>query len=128
MTINNQFKEIDEEYLLSLIANQVQESKTIEYKRDLPGNSLDDRKEFLADISSFANSSGGNIIYGVIENEGIPTELSGLGNIDLDAEKLRMENLLRDCIEPRIPNFKIIPITLQESTTAIIIKVPRSWA
>ena len=48
-----------------LIANQVVESKQLEYKRELPARSDGAKKEFLADVSSFANASGGDIIFGL---------------------------------------------------------------
>jgi len=49
----------------ALIADSVGESKTLEYKQELPGPKDDDKREFLADVSSFANASGGDIIYGI---------------------------------------------------------------
>ncbi|MCD6594362.1 ATP-binding protein, partial [bacterium] len=60
--------QISEEDLQALIDNSVLEGKTIEYKQSLPGNSDSDKKEFLADISSFANASGGDLIYGILED------------------------------------------------------------
>lgn len=56
-----QFVELDETDLRSLIDDQVAEGKNIEYKSALPGNSGRNKKEFLADISSFSNSAGGYI-------------------------------------------------------------------
>ena len=49
----------------NLISNQVTESKQLEYKRDLPDRIDSAKKEFLADVSSFANASGGDIIFGL---------------------------------------------------------------
>ena len=54
--------QITEEDLQALIDNSVLEGKTIEYKQSLPSNSDSDKKEFLADISSFANASGGDFM------------------------------------------------------------------
>ena len=66
--------------LQNLIEKEVHEGKKIEYKETLPGNSDRDKKEFLGDVSSFANESGGYIIYGISEdrNKGIPEEIKGL--------------------------------------------------
>ena len=44
---------------LSALVDNEPERKTLEYKRELPGNSEKDRKEFLYDASSFANTRGG---------------------------------------------------------------------
>ena len=41
------------------------ESNTIEYKRELQIYSERETKEFLADVSSFANANGGTIFYGI---------------------------------------------------------------
>lgn len=46
------FDEISESHLLALIENGYSERRTVEYKRDLPGGKDDDKKEFLADVSS----------------------------------------------------------------------------
>lgn len=79
-------------------------------------------------MSSFANAAAGHLIYGIREETGIPEELCGLQNIDADAQILRLENIIRDCIEPRIPGIHMRAIPLQTSTVAIIIRIPRSWA
>jgi hypothetical protein len=54
--------EISESYIFHLQNSGVQEGKTLEYKRELPGGSDQDKREFLADVSSFANTEGGDII------------------------------------------------------------------
>ena len=76
-------QEITEEALLKLYDGQVPEGKTIDYKVELPGTSDAARKDFLVDLSSFANASGGHIVYGMEEAEGLPTNLLGLSS-DVD--------------------------------------------
>jgi predicted HTH transcriptional regulator len=60
--------EITESDLLGLITNGIAESRTLDYKRSLPGNSDADKKEFLADVSSFANTAGGDLVFGIDED------------------------------------------------------------
>lgn len=121
--------EITEKDLQALIDNSVLERRTIEYKQLLPSNSDADKKEFLADVSSFANASGGDLIYGIIQEKdtGFPKELEGLDIKNADQEILRLESVIRDGIEPRIPSIRIKPITLANSKTALVIRVYRSW-
>lgn len=128
MAMNKNLSSIVIEDLQALIDNEVSESKTIEFKETLPSNSRDDKKEFLADVSSFANAGGGLLIYGIKEEQGIAVELSGLRNINVDSEILRLENLLRDSIEPRVPSIQISSVPLQSGGNILIIQVPRSWA
>ena len=122
------FDEIIEKDLQALIDGNVAEGKQIEYKLTLPNNSDKDKKEFLADISSFANSVGGYIFYGISEDNGLPVELIGLKDVDPDGQVLRLENLLRDAIAPRIPGLTIRAIPLETSDYIIAIMIPRSWA
>ena len=48
--------------LQTLVDNQIPESKAFEYKEVLPAKSGSDGKEFLADVSSFANAARGDLI------------------------------------------------------------------
>ncbi len=109
---NKPLELINESDFQSLVDNQRLEGKTIEYKESLPDNSDSDKKEFLADISSFANAAGGDLIFGINEVDHVPSELSGLDLSNIDAEKLRLESIIRDGIEPRIPAVSIREIPL----------------
>jgi Putative DNA-binding domain len=125
---NKPIESLDESDLHALIDDEVPEGKIIDYKELLPGGTDADKKEFLADVSSFANAAGGYLIIGMKEQAGVPTALPGLQNINADAEIARLENLIRDGIRPRIPGLAIRALPLLTSSAAIVIRVPRSWA
>jgi len=127
--IAKNIEKITEEDLQGLVDNTVVERKTLEYKQALPGNTDSDKKEFLADVSSFANASGGDLIYGITEDKktGIPKSLDGIDVDSPDHEILRLENMIRCGIEPRIPSTITEPIKLSNSKFALIIRVPKSW-
>lgn len=120
--------EINEKDLLGLIESSKREGKDIDYKLKLISNSDGDKKEFLYDVSSFANASGGHLVVGMAERDGIPVELLGLKLEDIDAEILRLDNIIRDGIEPRISGLQIHPVNLMSGSVAIVIRIPRSWA
>ncbi len=121
--------QIIQEDLQALINNSVLESKTIEYKQSLPGNSDSEKKEFLANISSFANASGGDLIYGITEDRtaGIPSALEGLSIDNVDQEISRLESIIRDGLQPRVLGIIIKSLKLQDSKTVVIIRIPKSW-
>ncbi len=115
-----------------LIENQVQEDKNIDYKETLPGNADGDKKEFLADVSSFANLNGGDIIFGIKEKRdernnstGIPEAIMGL-EFNYDQEKQRLENIILDGIKPRI-YVSFLPIQINEENKILIVRIPKSW-
>src|SRR5258706_12506741 len=106
MLLNKPMAEITKSDLQTLIDDRVSERKTIEYKRDLPGNSYKERREFLADVSSFANTASGYLIYGIDAKDGVPVDLCGVEVTNLDDFKLACENRLRDGLSPQI-----LPVT-----------------
>lgn len=131
---NKQLADISEADLQALIEDEVPEGKEIEYKEQLPGNSPDEKKEFLADVSSFANCMGGDLLFGIRDERdeqrrptGTPSALVGVGVANLDAEKLRLENLIRDGVEPRIVGLTIRPVALANSGQVIVVRIPKSW-
>ncbi len=103
---------LEQRDLQGLVENQVRERRQIEYKLMLPNNSDSDKREFLADVSSLANASGGYLIFGMDEDGGLPTALKGLEISDSDAEVLRLESIVRDGIDPRIPGLATKPIPI----------------
>src|SRR5438552_8235623 len=82
-----------------LVDKPAPEGPELEYKRQLPDHSDAAHREFLADVTSFANSRGGFIIYGIIEQKGIAMEVCALPGVDPDAERLRLENLLATSVK-----------------------------
>lgn len=125
---NNPSQTISEADLRELISNQVVEGKNIEYKSILSVNTEEDKKEFLTDISSFANTAGGHIVYGMTEDKGLPLDLVGISMDDTDKEKLRIEGIIRDGISPRIIGVSIQVVRLENQKCAIVIFVPKSWS
>ena len=127
--INKELERISKDDLQALIDNKVLEYKTIEYKKEQPGNSDSDKKEFLADVTSFANASGGDLIYGIEQEaeNGFPKTLLGLNVRNIDEEKSRLDNLIRTGIQPRLPSVNLKEVLLENSKYAIVIRVPKSW-
>ena len=128
------FDQIDKGDIDALIAEQVSETKQLEYKKELPGGIDKEKVEFLCDVSSFANASGGHIIYGLGDkkdaagkNNGIP-EYVGLENINTDKQTLRLAQIILSGIEPRIPGIQIKPIEGFNNGPLVIVRIPQSWS
>jgi hypothetical protein len=117
---------VDEAQLQSLIDGKASETREIEYKRETYGNADKDYAEYLADVSSFANTVGGDLVIGMAASNGVPTGFAPFpGNCD--AEILRLENIARAGVEPRITNLAIRTVPLKRGGSALVIRVPRSY-
>jgi hypothetical protein len=127
--LNVNLDQINEKSLQDLITNKVIENRRIEYKSKLSLTKDSNKKEFLADISSFGNSIGGDLIIGISSDKktGEPREITPLQIDDIDSEILKIDSLIRDGINPRIPNIKIQPVRIEDNGVVIIIRIPNSW-
>jgi hypothetical protein len=119
--------------LLTLIADGAEESLQLEYKRctalvDAQKPSDEIRNEFSKDVSAFANSAGGTIVYGIIEQKNKPIALDG-GFDPTVIKKEWLEDLLHGRIHPNIDGLVIVPIPFsgtRQGKIAYVIRIPQS--
>src|SRR5947209_7493670 len=133
--IQKQFDKIEKADLESLVLNEVREGRTLDFKQQLPSNADKDKKEFLADASSFANATGGDLLIGVVEKRdgegkttGVPESVPGLAGINADAEVRRLENMVRDGIKPRVAGIQARTVEGFSDGPALLVRIPRSFA
>ena len=122
------FDDLNEENLAALIQDAEVEGRRIDYKRDPIGDSDSNKTEFVRDATSFANADGGYIVFGMEEENGLPTKVCGLWSIDADAEILRLEQILRGGARPQVFGVATRAIPLSAGGAAIVMRIPRSWA
>ncbi len=118
--------ELSLQAIKSLVTAGLRESRTLDFKRDPVGSRDEDKKEFLADVSAFANTAGGDLIFGIEENAGEATNVSGIQLANIEDEKLRLEQILRSGLEPRLPKVDIHWIHDGE-IGVLVVRVPRSY-
>jgi len=118
---------IDAADILALVINGDEERRTTDFKRILPVNSDQGKHELRADVTSFANAGGGELIFGVEEVGGVATAVLGLGRIDADAEICRIEAVVQSSIDPRVPGFESRAIPIPDKGPVIIVRIPKSW-
>lgn len=115
------------EDLKRLIETKTPESIELEYKRR-EALSPDKKDEISKDVSAFANSAGGTIVYGMQEVRGIPTGLIGLERSDRDWCAW-LDQVITSGIQRRIDGVRINCVGLEGvgSGTAIVVCIPQSF-
>ena len=125
--IPTSFDKIEKSDLESLLINSVPEGRALEYKLLVKASSDSEKKEFLADVASFANTGGGDMLFGVCEDKGVPQSIPGLEVVDTDKEILRLEEIIRFGIEPRLLGLQIKVIPGFKNGPVLLIRIPQSW-
>jgi len=117
-----------EEDLLALITNSVEESLNLEYKECRSLQKRDTQKmEISKDISSFANSAGGVVVYGMIEDGHKPASLDE-GYNPSEISKEWLEQVFQGNIRPRINGIHIDSVDLSEThpgKVAYVVTIPQ---
>lgn len=111
---------INLEDIQSLIDNKRKESINLDYKKQLTNNN-----EIAKDVSAFANTLGGKIVYGIDEKDGLPNSINW---IDSKGIKERIESVILDNIQPEIKAFNIYSIEKPEnhSEAIFVVDIPES--
>lgn len=121
----DRIEDIEAQHIQDLIVNSVVESRSIEFKSQLPGSSDGERKDFLGDVSAFANASGGYIFYGIVEANGYAQSIKGVSCSDLDQEIRRIDEMLTSGVSPRIRHACRFVGT--GTGQVLVIQISRSW-
>jgi len=126
--IDRELKDVTEADLQRLIDTPVMEGDRIEYKGLLSLGTDDAKKKFLASIASFANASGGDLIYGMEADNGCPVTLKALANFNSDANGIRIRDLIRTGIAPTVFTAEPRAVSLAQGGEVLVIRVRKTWA
>jgi Putative DNA-binding domain len=121
------FDNLAENDISELVAAQVPEGLRIDYKKDLYGHSDAEKREALKDVSAFANAFGGHLIIGIEEQNGLPTAIPGVANVNPDDIILRLEQLIRTGVDPGIQGLRVRAVPLANGAYCFVLRIPRSW-
>ncbi len=111
-----------------LVKNQIGESYTLEFKRadalyNLATKTEEAINDFTKDVTAMANSSGGTLIYGIQEfpkgnKKSKAKKLSPISKDRISVEW--MEQIMNTRIQPRIQNYRIHVIDLNENEFILV--------
>jgi hypothetical protein len=126
-----------EEKLNQYITDKVEESSHLDYKAsgslDLSGGQKSQttkKNEIAKDVSAFANSDGGTIIYGISEfQEGtthLPEKIEPIDRAAVSKETL--ERIISTRISPTIQDIKITPVPIgdeMDNKVVYVVEIPK---
>lgn len=118
----------DEDLVVRMIADGIEESLHLDYKA--AGSLAKQKKdEIVKDVTAFANSDGGVIIYGVREHSAndkkhLPERLDPIDRAEFSKEWL--EHVIANAA-PRMPNIRIhpIPISTDPAKCLYVVEIPK---
>lgn len=121
-----------EEKLNQYIVDRIEESLYLDYKASGSLVKTDGKKnEISKDISSFANSDGGIIIYGISEYQDgtkhLPEQIDPIDRNNFSKETL--EQIINSRISPKIHGIIIYPVTIgneDDNTVVYVVEIPKS--
>jgi hypothetical protein len=119
------------EWLWRLIAERTEEGPRLDYKQTQGLETPNEKREIARDATSFLNTYGGTILYGVPEERnagGRPIPVSPYGMRPVESFGSRVENLLLDSVRPSIPELRIreLPSPDDDEKVVYLLWVPES--
>lgn len=109
--------------LQSLINDEIPESLTLDYKSSAAlAKDSKSRDELCKDVSAFANSSGGQIVYGIEEKANKAVKLDAGSDISREW----IEQVISSNVQPRIRGLIITPVSMGGNRHAYVLTIPAS--
>jgi hypothetical protein len=111
--------------LQQLVDDEIPESLTLDYKAS-PSLAKDSksRDELCKDVSAFANSAGGQIIYGIEENKEDRKPIK----VDEGSDQSRewIEQVIDSNVQPRLDGLVVTPVPVGNGRHAYVLTIPQA--
>jgi predicted HTH transcriptional regulator len=108
-----------------MIAAGQEEYINLDFKRAPALANTDKNKSAISkDVSAFANTTGGTILYGIVEETNAPHRAISIDPIDPTVtSKEWLEQIINSRIQPRVSGVLIRPIVRQCSRKVCVLRV-----
>lgn len=141
MLIDN-WNKLSVETLTTAIKNSYPEGKELEYKREQDPDNEGHKQTTVGEIISFANASGGDLVIGMVEEDGVASGLWPVDYSNIDDTKLRWIDIIKRNTDPELPQhlLEVKPIEITEEQKeyiddhastqtgwVLVIRSKRSW-
>jgi hypothetical protein len=120
--------------LEALVSDGVCENRVLDFKLKQPLDADAEKLELAADVASFANAIGGDLVVGAQpakdaqgKSTGAAEKMVGVSGLNYDQTVTRMQSILLDHVTPRITGITFHQVDGFEAGPVMIVRVPRSW-
>lgn len=113
----------------ALVDAQTPEGLQLDFKQELHLEKESAKFELRADATAFANANGGALLFGVAEDPetGCAKSIVGIDPRQVDRAISSITQILRSRIEPPLPPFDLVPVTLDCGTCVLALQIRKSW-
>lgn len=132
MSLPANLSDLTASHLEQLVTTRATEGAHMDFKRQVPTNwDYDAKKRFIADVTAFANAAGGDLIFGVDEDDDaqaaavVPQVFPSV-----DAEVRRLQDFMLNLVEPRLAGAQVQAVAVTAdgmSGHALAVRIPQSW-
>lgn len=85
------------------------------------------KRDFVVDVTSFANTSGGYLIFGIKEKDKIPVEFTPFEIPSIEDLEKQLGQLIQTRVEPPLVGYKFKAIEIAKSKYIFIVMIPKSF-
>ena len=116
--------DLDESVFQRLVDDRVAEHQRLDFKRELPGDTKDSRREHARDVAAMANGGGGLLIFGVAEEDDAAAEITP---VPLGDEVTRLRQVTNSLLEPYLHlEIEEVEVGDDPGQGVIVVSVPSS--
>lgn len=125
---------ITADHIRALVSDEVHERRDLDFKEKLPPRDDGKREEFIADVCAFANSGGGDIVYGIEDKKdehgrpmGVAGSIVGLVRVNPDHELASLLQLLEQYLKPKVFGIDFAHIEGLGEGPVVVLRIPPSF-
>lgn len=120
--------QVDAAYLTAMCSEQRPESQRLDFKLTLPDPRKPQwRDEFVKDLCAFADTEGGDLVFGIRERDACADAVEPIVGEAKDAVMRRLGEVAYARVEPRIVGLQFHAVAVTGGYV-LVLRVPQSYA
>ena len=120
--------DVVEKRLAAMCGERRGETPTLEWKEQLPDPSDRQKHELAKDVAALANFDGGDLVYGIVEDDGQAVRIAPILTAETaDEAERRIRQVLESLVEPRLGGIQVKSVPIAAGGYVLVVRVPASF-